>query len=159
MSPALVPKPRDWKNNIDVVGFYFLNLATDFKPADDLAKFLADGPPPVYIGFGSVVVEDSAVMTKTIFDAVERAGLRALVSAGWGGLGGVDVPSNIFILGNVPHDWLFEHVCAVVHHGGAGTTAIGLKKGKPTLVVPFFGDQPFWGKSGQQGISKCRLLT
>jgi sterol 3beta-glucosyltransferase len=65
-----------------------------------------------------------------------------------GGLGGVSVPPHIFILGNIPHDWLFdnERVSAVVHHGGAGTTAIGLAKGRPTVIVPFFGDQGFWGK-------------
>ncbi|KAG6918563.1 hypothetical protein DXG01_013362 [Tephrocybe rancida] len=137
MSPALVPKPRDWKNHIDVVGFYFLDLATNYKPADDLASFLAAGEAPVYIGFGSVVVDDAAAMTKMIFDATEQAGVRALVSAGWGGLGGVSIPPHIFILGNVPHDWLFddERVSAVVHHGGAGTTAVGLAKGRPTVVL------------------------
>lgn len=81
-----------------------------------------------------------------IFKAVKAANVRALVSAGWGGMGGKDVPDNIFILGNVPHDWLFDKVVAVCHHGGAGTTAIGLYKGRPTIVVPFFGDQPFWGE-------------
>ncbi|KAJ7118977.1 glycosyltransferase family 1 protein [Mycena epipterygia] len=147
MSPALVPKPDDWKNYIDVVGFYFLDLATTYKPPDDLAAFLAAGEAPVYIGFGSVVVDDAEAMTRTIFEATAQAGVRALVSAGWGGLGGTSIPSHIFILGNVPHDWLFdkERVSAVVHHGGAGTTAVGLAKGRPTVVVPFFGDQGFWG--------------
>ncbi|THU98408.1 glycosyltransferase family 1 protein [Dendrothele bispora CBS 962.96] len=147
MSPALVPKPEDWKNYIDVVGFYFLDLATDYTPPEDLARFLAAGEPPVYIGFGSVPVEDPEKMTQTIFNATSQAGVRALVSAGWGGLGGVSIPSHIFILGNVPHDWLFDknRVTAVVHHGGAGTTAVGLAKGLPTVVVPFFGDQGFWG--------------
>ena len=84
-------------------------------------------------------------MTKTIFEAVKASGVRALVSAGWGGLGGQEVPEGVFILGNVPHDWLFTMVAAVVHHGGAGTTAIGLLNGRPTVVVPFFGDQQFWG--------------
>ena len=92
--------------------------------------------------------------SEIIFKAVEKAGVRALVSAGWGGLGGVSIPSNVFILGNVPHDWLFEKVSAVVHHGGAGTTAIGLKKGCPTVVVPFFGDQPFWGRLHFSGALK-----
>lgn len=86
-------------------------------------------------------------MTETIFEATRRVGVRALVSAGWGGLGGNAIPGHVFILGNVPHDWLFDadRVQAVVHHGGAGTTAIGLAKGQPTCVVPFFGDQAFWG--------------
>ncbi|KAK0458621.1 glycosyltransferase family 1 protein [Desarmillaria tabescens] len=147
MSPALVPKPSDWKNHVDVVGFYFLDLATNYTPPADLAAFLAAGDAPIYIGFGSVVVDDPATMTRTIFEATKQAGVRALVSAGWGGLGGVAIPSHIFILGNIPHDWLFAkgRVAAVVHHGGAGTTAAGLSKGLPTVVVPFFGDQGFWG--------------
>ena len=114
---------------------------------DDLAAFLADGPPPVYIGFGSIVVENPNQLTRTIFDAVSVAGVRALVSKGWGGLGAdsVGIPEGVFMLGNCPHDWLFKHVSAVVHHGGAGTSAAGINAGKPTVVVPFFGDQPFWG--------------
>ncbi|CAA7270416.1 unnamed protein product [Cyclocybe aegerita] len=153
MSPSLVPKPYDWKNHIDVVGFYFLDLASNYQPPRELREFLEAGGAPVYIGFGSVVVDDPAAMSQIIFEATQIAGVRALVSVGWarppslGGLGGVSAPPNIFMLGNVPHDWLFdnERVCAVVHHGGAGTTAIGLAKGRPTVVVPFFGDQGFWG--------------
>lgn len=92
-------------------------------------------------------MDDPNAMTRMIFDAIHTSGVRALVSKGWGGLGADDVglPEGVFMLGNVPHDWLFEHVSAVVHHGGAGTTAAGIKAGKPTFVVPFFGDQPFWG--------------
>ncbi|KAJ3486582.1 hypothetical protein NLG97_g6585 [Lecanicillium saksenae] len=146
-SPALIPKPNDWGNNIDVSGFYFLDLASSYTPDPELAEFLNAGPPPVYIGFGSIVVDDPNAMTRMIFDAIHLAGVRALVSKGWGGLGADDVglPEGTYMLGNVPHDWLFQHVSAVVHHGGAGTTAAGIKAGKPTFVVPFFGDQPFWG--------------
>jgi UDP:flavonoid glycosyltransferase YjiC (YdhE family) len=105
------------------------------------------GEPPVYIGFGSIVVDDPNAMTRMIFDAIRISGVRALVSKGWGGLGAdeLGVPEGVFMLGNVPHDWLFQRVSCVVHHGGAGTTAAGIKAGKPTVVVPFFGDQPFWG--------------
>ncbi|KAI8962520.1 glycosyltransferase family 1 protein [Daldinia sp. FL1419] len=146
-SPALIPKPNDWGQHIDVAGFYFLNLASSYTPEPDLAAFLAAGPPPVYIGFGSIVVDDPNGLTRTIFDAVAETGVRALVSKGWGGLGAdsVGIPDGVFMLGNVPHDWLFQHVSAVCHHGGAGTTAAGINAGKPTIVVPFFGDQPFWG--------------
>ncbi len=108
-------------------------------------EFLNAGPPTVYIGFGSIVVDDPEELTKMIFGAVKQAGVRALVSKGWGGLGGNKAPEGVFLLGNCPHDWLFNYVSAVVHHGGAGTTAIGIAMGKPTVVVPFFGDQPFWG--------------
>ncbi|KAI1740451.1 hypothetical protein F4680DRAFT_118973 [Xylaria scruposa] len=146
-SPALIPKPNDWGNHIDIAGFYFLNLASSYTPEPDLAAFLAAGPPPVYIGFGSIVVDDPNSLTRMIFDAVAETGVRALVSKGWGGLGAdsVGIPEGVFMLGNVPHDWLFKNVSAVCHHGGAGTTAAGIQAGKPTIVVPFFGDQPFWG--------------
>lgn len=146
-SPALIPKPRDWSNKIDISGFYFLNLASNYQPPDDLAAFLDSGPPPVYIGFGSIVVDDPNAMTKMIFEAVKKTGQRALVSKGWGGLGAdeLGIPDGVFMLGNCPHDWLFKRVSCVVHHGGAGTTAAGIAAGRPTVVVPFFGDQPFWG--------------
>ncbi|KNG51062.1 glycosyltransferase family 1 protein [Stemphylium lycopersici] len=145
-SPGLIPKPKDWGPEIDISGFVFLDLASSFTPPDELTKFLDDGPPPVYIGFGSIVVDDPDEFTNLIFEAVKAVGCRALVSKGWGGFGSnADCPENIFMLENTPHDWLFPRCSAVVHHGGAGTTAIGLKCAKPTMIVPFFGDQPFWG--------------
>lgn len=144
-SPGLVPKPEDWGAEIDISGFVFLDLASSFKPPSDLERFLDAGEPPIYIGFGSIVVDDADNFTEMIFEAVKQAGVRALVSKGWGGLGRDDIPDNIFMLENTPHDWLFPRVKAAVIHGGAGTTAIALKCGLPTMVVPFFGDQHFWG--------------
>lgn len=144
-SPGLVPKPADWGPEIDVSGFTFLDLASTFQPPQDLVEFLDGGETPIYIGFGSIVVDDADKFTEMIFEAVGKAGVRALVSKGWGGLGGENVPDNIFMLENTPHDWLFPRVRACVIHGGAGTTAIALKCAKPTMVVPFFGDQHFWG--------------
>lgn len=146
-SPALIPKPKDWRNHISISGFYFLSLASNFSPDPELDSFLKAGPPPVYIGFGSIVVDDPNAMTKLIFEAVEKTGQRALVSKGWGGFGAeqLGIPDSVYMLGNVPHDWLFKQVSCVVHHGGAGTTSAGIACGCPTVVVPFFGDQPFWG--------------
>ncbi|KAJ5038037.1 uncharacterized protein L3040_006909 [Drepanopeziza brunnea f. sp. 'multigermtubi'] len=144
-SSTLIPKPPDWGSHINVSGFSFLDQTSSYTPAEDLVAFLNAGPPPVYIGFGSIVVDNPQELTALIFGAVKKTGVRALVSKGWGGLGAGEVPENVFLLGNVPHDWLFKHVSAVVHHGGAGTTAIGIALGRPTVVVPFFGDQPFWG--------------
>ncbi|KAL6247486.1 hypothetical protein RBB50_005832 [Rhinocladiella similis] len=149
-SPKLVPKPADWGPEIDVVGYVFLDLASSYKPPADLANFLdrsgADKRPIIYIGFGSISgIDDPTAFCQMIFDAVEKANVRAIISRGWGGMGdGLDKPDGIFLLDNVPHDWLFPKVDAVVHHGGAGTTAAGLRFGKPTMIVPFFGDQPFW---------------
>ncbi|KAG9123607.1 hypothetical protein FRC07_014543 [Ceratobasidium sp. 392] len=163
MSPVLVPKPDDWTNHIDVVGFYFLDLASNYQPPDNLKQFLAEDEPPVYIGFGSIVIDEPQEMTQEIFKAIKATGTRAILSAGWGGLFAPDspnVPDGVLILdketGNVPHDWLFSHVSAV---------SAGLKAGKPTIVVPFFGDQPFWGSmiakagAGPEPIAQKELTS
>jgi sterol 3beta-glucosyltransferase len=146
MSPHLAPKPSDWGPHIDVVGFWYLDLVTNYKPDPELSKFLDAGEPPVYIGFGSIVVDDPKKLSENVIAALKKSGKRALVSPGWAKLGeGMNLPPTIKLIGAVPHDWLFTKCSGVVHHGGAGTTAAGLKAGCPTLVVPFFGDQPFWG--------------
>ncbi|KAH9216546.1 putative glucosyl/glucuronosyl transferase [Leptodontidium sp. 2 PMI_412] len=146
-SQALIAKPKDWGPHISISGFYVLNSASDYTPAADLQAFLDASPPPVYIGFGSIVLDDPNAMTELIFEAARKTGQRILLSKGWGGMGAdeLQIPDGIFMLGNVPHDWLFKYVSCVVHHGGAGTTAAGIMAGRPTVVVPFFGDQPFWG--------------
>ncbi|GAM35041.1 hypothetical protein TCE0_015r03036 [Talaromyces pinophilus] len=146
-SPALIPKPKDWGPHVSVSGYYSLELASDYIPTSDLQAFLDAGPPPTYIGFGSIVLEDPNATMELIFEAVRKTGQRALLSKGWGGMSADRdrIPDGIFMLDNVPHDWLFKHVSCVVHHGGAGTTAAGIAAGRPTVVVPFFGDQPFWG--------------
>lgn len=89
---------------------------------------------------------DPERVTRIVIDALQRAGLRGVLATGWGGLASGDLPDAIFSLDQVPHDWLFPRVAAVVHHGGAGTTAAGLRAGRPTIICPFFGDQPFWGR-------------
>ncbi|GLA28773.1 UDP-glucose,sterol transferase [Aspergillus phoenicis ATCC 13157] len=146
-SPALLPKPGDWGDNIDITGFSFLSSGSDYTPPDDLANFIKSGPPPIYVGFGSIVVDNPGSLTKIVFQAIRESGQRAIVSKGWGNLGADedDIPENIFMISKSPHDWLFQHVSCVIHHGGAGTTAAGLVLGRPTIIIPFFGDQPFWG--------------
>ncbi|KAI1126478.1 UDP-glucose,sterol transferase [Nemania abortiva] len=142
-SPSLVAKPADWGDHIDVCGFFFRN-PPPYTPPDDLAEFLRFGPPPIYIGFGSIVVGDAAGLMSMVLSAVRGTGVRAVISRGWSNLA-ADDSDNVFFIGDCPHEWLFQHVTAVVHHGGAGTTACGLRYGRPTAIVPFFGDQPFWG--------------
>ncbi|KAK4149937.1 sterol 3-beta-glucosyltransferase [Chaetomidium leptoderma] len=144
-SPALIPKPNDWPAHIDVCGFFFRDTP-NFTPDPELAKFLEAGPPPTYIGFGSIVIDDPEALTATLVEAVKSTGVRAIISRGWSNLGRNRVSDeNIFYLGDCPHEWLFQRVSVVIHHGGAGTTACGLLNGRPTVVVPWFGDQPFWG--------------
>ncbi|KAF1739492.1 Sterol 3-beta-glucosyltransferase UGT80A2 [Beauveria bassiana] len=137
-SPALVPKPDDWPSHIDVCGFFFRD-APKFAPPADLVQFIESGPAPIYIGFGSIVLDDPDKVLRTILDAVRATGVRAIISKGWSDMPGSDSP-DIYWIADCPHEWLFQHVCAVVHHGGAGTTACGLRNGKPTIIVPFFGE-------------------
>ncbi|KAJ8633195.1 hypothetical protein MRB53_026531 [Persea americana] len=145
-SPHLVPKPKDWGSKIDVVGFCFLDLASSYEPPESLVKWIKAGEKPIYIGFGSLPVQEPGKMTQIIVGALERTGQRGIINKGWGGLGNLAEPKNfVYLLDNCPHDWLFLQCKAVVHHGGAGTTAAGLRAACPTTVVPFFGDQPFWG--------------
>jgi UDP:flavonoid glycosyltransferase YjiC (YdhE family) len=144
--PSLVPKPADWGPHIDLANFTFCDQARTYEPPRGLRDFLAAGEAPIYVGFGSVVVEDPAALRRIIFTALEKAGARGIVSDGWAHLGGDAPPPNVFLIGEAPHDWLFARCRAVCHHGGAGTTAAGLRAGLPTVVVPFFGDQFFWGR-------------
>ncbi|KAJ3943083.1 uncharacterized protein N0V96_007316 [Colletotrichum fioriniae] len=145
-SPAVVPKPADWGPEIDVCGF-FMRDEPSYKPPADLDAFLSAGPPPLYVGFGSIVVDDPGRLTDVILEAADICGTRVIISRGWSKLGeGKANRDSVFYLGDCPHEWLFKRVSAVVHHGGAGTTACGLINARPTVIVPFFGDQPFWGR-------------
>ena len=144
-SPAFVGKPADWGDAVDIAGFCFLEQATSFEAPRELTDFLEQGPPPFYIGFGSCVIENPDEATAIIREAIHLAGIRAILSRGWAGLGsGIEDP-EILVVGDLPHDWLFPHLAGICHHGGAGTVAAGLRAALPTVVVPFFGDQYFWG--------------
>ncbi|KAK1724672.1 glycosyltransferase family 28 domain-containing protein [Colletotrichum acutatum] len=150
-SPRLLPKPSDWADNIDVAGFVFEDVPSEYTPSTELVAFLEADPetPLVYIGFGSMSFANAQDVFEGIFEAVRRFGVRAVVGKGWSNLVKENVGrrdmSHIFILDEAPHAWLFPRVRAVVCHGGSGTTAMALRSGRPTLVVPVAGDQPFWG--------------
>jgi UDP:flavonoid glycosyltransferase YjiC (YdhE family) len=146
-SSALIPKPDDWPRHIDVAGFIF-RQAPDYKPSVELSEFLGADPSPIYVGFGSIVVDDPETLTAVLLRAIELSGVRAVISPGWSSLKSQQTSSSddvFFLEGDCPHEWLFRRVSTVVHHGGAGTTACGLRNSQPTVIVPFFGDQLFWG--------------
>jgi len=143
---SVIPKPADWGSHIDLANFIFFDQADTYTPPPDLLEFLGAGERPIYVGFGSCVVQDPAATSRTIFAALEKAGARGIVSRGWGHLGGDAPPPHVHLIDDCPHDWLFARCRAVCHHGGAGTTAAGLRAGLPTVIVPFFGDQFFWGQ-------------
>ncbi|GIU53718.1 glycosyltransferase [Shewanella sp. KT0246] len=145
-SKHIVTRPQDWPQSTAITGYWFLQKQNDYSPEKTITDFMADGKPPIYIGFGSMSGKDPVKTARLVIDAVIKAKVRAIIVTGWGGLKLDDVPSQVLVTDAVPHDWLFPQVAAVVHHGGAGTTAAGLKAGKPTLICPFFADQPFWGE-------------
>jgi sterol 3beta-glucosyltransferase len=141
-SPLVVPRPADWPSEAEVSGYWWPARPGNWQPPRDLADFLAAGPPPVFIGFGSMAPDQGERLSQVIADAVTRTGLRAVVQAGWAGLTGTG--DRVLAVGDLPHDWLFPRVAAVVHHAGAGTTGAGLRAGVPAVAVPVLADQPFW---------------
>ncbi|KAG1712275.1 hypothetical protein DVH05_000025 [Phytophthora capsici] len=161
-SPQLVPKPADWGRLYDVIGTVSLKGPTsEYSPSPELEAFLSNDGGPIFVGFGSMVLTDPLATTKMIIEAATHAKMRVLIQSSWTDMAGdLEIPSNVFFIGNCPHDWLMPRVSAVVHHGGAGTTAAGLLAGKPTFIVPFFGDQPFWGQavvSAKVGVAPCPI--
>ncbi|KAI8330366.1 hypothetical protein BC941DRAFT_518250 [Chlamydoabsidia padenii] len=169
-STSIVPSPLDWMDWVHCTGYWFLdNPQTGWKPDDKLLSFLnsTDKRPIVYIGFGSIIVSDPQEIIRIIVEAVLLSNVRAIVSEGWSTRLTQDTsphttpllekyPNVIMNTQAVPHDWLFPKVHAVVHHGGAGTTAAGLRAGRPTVVKPFFADQFFWGERVEEmGVGLC----
>ncbi|MCP3142302.1 glycosyltransferase [Pyxidicoccus xibeiensis] len=142
-SPVVVPPPEDWPDVIKVTSFWFLDEGRAWDPPAGLRDFLGAGPPPVYVGFGSMGGFDAAETTRLVLQALK--GRRAVLAAGWGGLDRSALPDTVHFVDSAPHDWLFPRMSAVVHHGGAGTTGAALRAGVPMVTVPFLGDQPFWG--------------
>jgi len=145
-SPSVIAKPADWSENIHITGYWYLDSETDWTPSPALEEFLQAGTPPIYIGFGSMSSRKPEETAQLIFQALTQTGQRAVLLSGWNGLQAEVLPENVFLVDSVPHDWLFTRVNAVVHHGGAGTTAAGLRAGVPSIIIPFFADQPFWGE-------------
>jgi sterol 3beta-glucosyltransferase len=147
-SPTLLPKPKDWPNWVHVTGYWFLDRPAHWQPPQDLVEFLAAGAPPVYLGFGSMTERDPTAMTRLLLEAIARTQQRAILCSGWAGLGQMDLPDGVYRLeSDIPFGWLFPQMAAVVHHGGSGTVAEGLRAGVPQAVVyQPFSDQFFLGK-------------
>lgn len=145
-SQHVIPVPSDWPKSNRVTGFWFLEPASEWQPSVELLNFLEAGSPPVYIGFGSMINQDPAETARMVISALERSGQRGIIGSGWGGINEDNLSDSIHVVGSVPHTWLFPRMAAVVHHGGVGTTATGLRAGVPSIITPFFGDQPYWGQ-------------
>jgi sterol 3beta-glucosyltransferase len=146
ISPQVMPPPDDWDEQIYVTGFWFYDAGNDWTPSAELSQFLASGKPPVYIGFGSMSNKNPQATTDIMIDALQQSRQRGIIYSGWAGLQAEDLPDDIFLLDFAPHDWLFPQMAAVIHHGGAGTTAAGWRAGVPSGVVSHMADQPYWGR-------------
>ncbi|MEX2207036.1 MAG: glycosyltransferase [Myxococcota bacterium] len=145
-SSSVVPRPADWGSELALTGYWFLDRTRDWTPPRELEQFLAAGPKPICVGFGSMPSVDPEQTTELFTRALALAGRRGILLTGWGGLARARLPETVLALDAAPHDWLFPRVAAVVHHGGAGTTAAALRAGVPALVIPFIADQRFWGQ-------------
>jgi sterol 3beta-glucosyltransferase len=164
-SESVFQRPSDWEQHVQPTGYWYLDRPPDWTPPEELQAFLDAGDPPVYVGFGSMNTRDPATATRLVCQALERAEHRGVLITGMGGLKNESLPHHVLALNSVPHDWLFDGVAAVVHHCGAGTTAAGLRAGRPTVCVPHMGDQFFWARrvhalgAGPKHIPRKRLTV
>jgi UDP:flavonoid glycosyltransferase YjiC (YdhE family) len=157
-SPSVLPPPPDWPDSVHVTGYWFLDPEGDWTPPRALVAFLEAGPPPVYVGFGSMSQRKPQETADLVLQALVQADQRGILLSGWSGLHQIETPDTVYMIHSIPHAWLFPRVAAVVHHGGAGTTAAGLRAGVPSIIVPFFGDQPFWGQRvAQLGVGPAPI--
>ncbi|MCU0494849.1 MAG: glycosyltransferase [Chloroflexaceae bacterium] len=146
-SSLLLPRPPDWDEHHTVTGYWFLDDAPGWTPPAALEAFLAAGPPPVYLSFGSILAgRNPDDVSRLLLNALAATRQRGLISSAWGDLGNISLPPTVLRVESLPHAWLFRRVSAVVTHGGAGTVAAALRAGLPLVVVPFFGDQRLWGE-------------
>ncbi len=143
LSPTLAPPDPGWRYRHRYTGYCF---SEDEGPlAPELERFLADGPPPIYLGFGSTSVGDPRRVGRIVEEAVLRAGVRAIVARGWAGLA-TQPRRYLFPLGEAPHATLFPRLAGIAHHGGSGTLHSGARAGVPQLLLPRFADQYFWAR-------------
>jgi sterol 3beta-glucosyltransferase len=149
-SQSVIPRPRDWLENAHITGYWFQENQPIWRPSDELENFLDNGEPPIYVGFGSMAGDNPEHFARIVLTALAKSGQRGVLATGWGGMHVLEIPKNVLVINSAPHGWLFPRMSAVVHHGGAGTTAEGIRAGKPTLIVPFIVDQLFWGKRIQE---------
>lgn len=146
ISPLITPPDPQWHDRVAVTGYWFGQEDLAWQPPQDLQTFLAQGEAPVYVGFGSMPNSDPESTTRSIITALERTGQRGIIQRGWAQLGVKRLPDHIFLLDSAPHEWLFPRAKALIHHGGAGTTAMGIRAGVPATIVSHLGDQPYWGR-------------
>lgn len=146
VSPLVMPRDPKWRWDNFVTGYWFNEPDPTYQPPAPLANFLQHYPTPVYIGFGSMATKNPQSTLDIMVNALKQSGQPGIVYSGWAGLRASDLPDSILLIDGAPHDWLFPKMAAIVHHGGAGTTAAGLAAGVPATIVSHMADQPYWGR-------------
>ncbi len=143
-SPSILPASSDWSPRTHVAGYFFFPLDESYSPPGELDSFLKSGQPPVCISFGSMINKDAERINDIVVEALKKTNNRGIILSGWSGVKNRS-SNDLLYLESAPHDWLLPRCKMIIHHGGAGTTAAGLRAGIPNIVVPFIADQPFWG--------------
>ncbi len=147
VTPSLFERPEYWPETAQVVGYFERNKAANWTPDERLLKFLESHKKIVFISFGSMTNTKPREKTEAIVNVLKRNNIPAIINTSWGGLCEInDAPEHVLFVIDVPYDWLYPHVYAVVHHGGSGSTHMAMKYGLPALVVPHALDQPFWAR-------------
>lgn len=161
-SEHVFPPAHDLPDFVKVTGFWHVK-EREWTPPPELVTFLKVGEKPIYVGFGSMTDDEPEALNTIVLEALKKANQRAIIVSGWGDLGRMKLPESVFVMTGAPHEYLFEHVSAAVHHGGSGTTAASLRAGLPTVVVSFLADQPFMGEqvyrigAGPRHIPRTKL--
>lgn len=143
-SGHVVAKPTDWRDDLNVTGYWWPSDVPGWRPPSKVVEFLQAGPPPVFVGLGSTATAQGEQLSAVVVSALRRVGVRGIIQSGWAGLHGEG--SDLLTVGDLPHAWLFLQTAAIVHHGGAGTTAAALRAGVPSIPVTGIMDQPFWAR-------------
>jgi sterol 3beta-glucosyltransferase len=157
-SPVIFPRPADWREWCQVTGYWFLDRRPDWRPPAGLVDFIESGSPPVFVGFGSMGDASTAKTRELVVEALARSGQRGVLQGGEPGSASSAWSDDIYLVNDIPHDWLFERMSLVVHQGGAGTTHAGLRAGKPCIIVPHIPDQHFWAhRMSALGVSPPAL--
>lgn len=167
VSSAVYPPNPLWEPRHRIVGYWFAEAADEWEPPADLLSFLENGAPPVLTSLGAMSLGDGdALESASLFvNAIQQANVRAIIQGWEAGIKQLTLPPNIYATGSLPHSWLLPHCAGVVHHGGFGTTAAGLRAGIPTLVIPHIADQFYWGQQvhelgvGPLPIRRAKLNT
>jgi UDP:flavonoid glycosyltransferase YjiC (YdhE family) len=167
LSPKITPPNPLWEPRHRMTGYWYAPAPETWTPPDDLAAFLEAGEAPIVVSLGAMALsgEDALEAAQITLEAVQQAGVRAIIQ-GWDEpIKQLSIPTGVFHAGSVPHDWLLRRASGLVHHGGFGTTASGFRAGIPMLVIPHIIDQFIWGNKvaelrvGPQPIGRTKLRT